>query len=262
MEKSPTFGQLLEEIWENLPDEVASHPGVWWKILEESPMEPSKKEKLRRLLITWSKNYNQWSIGSFVALKKKLGKTVDSTFLMYMPANQSNELLEWLSDWKNEQNLSDEVLSASLSTAIMSTPSTAAHSQAGRANATSRTSQKRKRTFDDFFDDLAPSKRSNEETGKISQNIFARKGDEQRSLKCTVPYKEYLLKLQLYPTLSYQAKMKEDHTQAWRTALIRCNLTVDLQDSIMTKVQEIVESGKKEIQSLLEENEESMEPLE
>lgn len=259
MEKSPTFGQLLEELWENLADEVATHPGCWWKILEDSPMEESKKEKLRRLLITWSKNYKAWSIGSFLALKKKLGKTVDSTFQMYMPVNQSSELIEWLNDWKNEQNLSEEALSESLSTAIMSIQSTAAHSQAGRANATSKTSQKRKKTLDDFFEDLAPSKRLSEETGKISQNIFARKGDEQRSLKCTVPYKEYLLKLQLYPTLSYQAKMKEDHTQAWRTALIRCNLTVDPQDSIMTKVHEIVESGKREIQSILEENEEYME---
>lgn len=262
MEKSPTFGQTIEEIWDQLPEEVATHPGSWWKILEESPLKDVQKEKLRQVLNRWSKNYKVWLIGSFQGLKKKIGKTADTIFQMYMPVNQRNELLEWLLDWKNEQNLSEEALSEYLSTGIMSTQSTVVHSPAGHANVTSKTSRKRKKTLDDFFEDLAPSKRSVEETGRISQNIFARRGDEQRFLKCMVPYREYLLKLQLYPTLSYQAQMKEDPKQAWKTALIRCNMTVDPQDLIYQKVQEIVEVARNDIQSNLEENEEFLDQQE
>jgi hypothetical protein len=139
----------------------------------------------------------------------------------------------------------------------MSTPSTAAPTQTGRAGATSKRSPKRKRTLDDFFESLHPSKRSSEAIGKISQSIFVRKGDEQRSLKSTVPYKDFLLKLQIYPTLSYQAKLKEDHTQAWRTATTRLTITMNENEELNRKVMEVLEVAKEEVLATQEEMEES-----
>ncbi|UGV24204.1 MAG: NS1 [SAfia-838D_Ambidensovirus] len=251
--------QVLEEIWDQLPDQVASHPGTWWKIYQLAPLEPLLKEKFKGLLIRWSKMFKEWSIGSLQALKKKIGKTQDTIFLMYMPVTQKNELMLWLEDSKSELELSEEALSELLSTMITSTQSTHARMPTSRAGVSSRTSQKRKKTLDDIFESLAPSKRSKDEIGKISSNIFLRKGEEQRSLKCTVPIKEYLLKFQLYPTLAYQAKMAEDHTQAWRTAMIRCNLTLNQEDPIYQKVQQVVENAIEEISFNQEDQEEFLE---
>jgi hypothetical protein len=208
-----TFGNILTVLWEMLPDEWANHPGVWWKIMDTIPLDQQCKNAMLQLIGRWSKNYKQWSTGSLPALKKKIGKTADTMCQMSLPANQLDELKDWLSEWLNEREISEEDLSSYLSTAIritvpMSTPSTAAPTQTGRAGATSKRSPKRKRTLDDFFESLHPSKRSSEAIGKISQSIFVRKGDEQRSLKSTVPYKDFLLKLQIYPTLSYQAKFE------------------------------------------------------
>lgn len=230
-----------------------------WKLLEESPLEDRFKDKLKSLLVRWTKNYKNWLIGSFPALKKKIGKTVDTILAMYMPANHLNELMHWLDDWSKELNLSEEDLSEYLSTIITSIQSTHAPTQAGRAGASSRTSLKRKKTLDDCFESLQPSKRSHDETGKISQSIFVRQGDEQRSLKSLDTYKDYLLKLQLYPTLQYQAKMEEDRTQAWRTAMIRLNFTVDQKSGIFQRVLELTDAVKDEIKLLLAETEESEE---
>jgi hypothetical protein len=257
-----TFGNILTVLWEMLPDEWANHPGVWWKIMDTIPLDQQCKNAMLQLIGRWSKNYKQWSTGSLPALKKKIGKTADTMCQMSLPANQLDELKDWLSEWLNEREISEEDLSSYLSTAIriavpMSTPSTAAPTQTGRAGATSKRSPKRKRTLDDFFESLHPSKRSSEAIGKISQSIFVRKGDEQRSLKSTVPYKDFLLKLQIYPTLSYQAKLKEDHTQAWRTATTRLTITMNENEELNRKVMEVLEVAKEEVLATQEEMEES-----
>nr|WEY02534.1 MAG: non-structural protein [Canine parvovirus] len=252
-----TFGTFLEEVWESLPDDLASHPGLWIKLLEKVPMEQVFKNKLQTLINRWSKNYSSWSIGSFQGLKKRIGKTADTISQMYMPANQSNELKEWLKNWQKEQDFSQEDLSEYLSTAITSIPSTAAHTATDVAGVASKTSRKRKRTLDDFFESLHPSKRSSEVIGKISQSIFVRKGEEQRCLKSTVSYKDFLLKLQIYPTLSYQAKLKEDHTQAWRTATTRLTITMNENEELNRKVMELLDCAKEEVLATQEEMEES-----
>ena len=252
-----TFGQILEHVWESLPDEWASHPGFWAKMVQEMPLEAMFRTKLQQLISRWSKSYNVWSIGSFPALKKKTGKTADSMCQMYMPVNQSQELLDWLKNWQKGLEISDEDLSELLSMATMSTPSTAAHTPTNAAGAALKTSRKRKKTLDDFFESLHPSKRSNEAIGKISQSIFVRKGDEQRSLKSTVSYKDFLLKLQIYPTLSYQAKLKEDHTQAWRTATTRLTITLNESEELHRKVMEVLDHAKDEVLATQEDQEES-----
>ncbi|QHY93493.1 non-structural protein [Ambidensovirus_Croatia_17_S17] len=257
-----TFGQILEQVWEALPDEWASHPGFWIRMLQEMPLELMFKTKLQQLINRWSRNYSQWSIGSFPALKKKIGKTADITCQMFMPANQSQELLDWLKNWQKELEISEEDLSELLSMAITSTPSTAVHIQTNAAGAASKISRKRKKTLDDFFESLHPSKRSSEAIGKISQSIFVRKGDEQRSLKSTVSYKDFLLKLQIYPTLSYQAKLKEDHTQAWRTATTRLTVTLNENEELHRKVMEVLEVAKDEVLATQEDQEESEGSLE
>lgn len=251
-----TLGQTLELIWEALPDHLASHPGLWLQILNLSPIQEQYKSRLLPIILRWSRNWTAWSVGSLTALKKKIGKTADTTFLMYMPANHTQELLEWLNDWKSEQVLSEEDLSEYLCTEITSIQSTAAATQGKAVDAVSKNSRKRKRTLEDFFESLGPSKRSNEAIGKISQSIFVRKGDEQRSLKSTVLYKDFLLKLQIYPTLSYQAKLKEDHTQAWRTATTRLTVTMNENEELNRKVMEVLEIAKEEVLATQEEQEE------
>nr|WEY02544.1 MAG: non-structural protein [Canine parvovirus] len=262
-----TFGHIWTNLWEMLPDEWANHPGVWWKILDTIPLDPTCKNQMLHIIQRWSKNYKQWSTGSLPSLKKKIGKMADTISQTSLPARHLDELKEWLSDWLNEQQLSEEELSSSLSMSLTTAlptyiPSTVARTQTDRAGATSKRSQKRKRTLDDFFESLHPSKRSNEAIGKISQNIFVRKGDEQRSLKSTVPYKDFLLKLQIYPTLSYQAKMKEDHTQAWRTATTRLTITMNENEELNRKVMEVLEVAKDEVLATQEEMEVSEETLE
>jgi hypothetical protein len=126
-----TFGNILTVLWEMLPDEWANHPGVWWKIMDTIPLDQQCKNAMLQLIGRWSKNYKQWSTGSLPALKKKIGKTADTMCQMSLPANQLDELKDWLSEWLNEREISDEDLSLYLSTAIkiavpMSTPSTAA----------------------------------------------------------------------------------------------------------------------------------------
>ena len=124
--------QVLEEVWDQLPDQAASHPGTWWKIYQSAPLETLLKEKLKGLLMRWSKMFKEWSIGSLQALKKKIGKTQDTIFLMYMPVTQKNELMLWLEDSKSELELSEEALSELLSTMITSTQSTHARIVTGK----------------------------------------------------------------------------------------------------------------------------------
>ncbi|KAL3272057.1 hypothetical protein HHI36_022519 [Cryptolaemus montrouzieri] len=237
--------ELMVVMWNLFPLHLVQHPTFWhtFSMILEDPA----KQIFQQLTTKWGKNYYQWQIGSLIALEKKCGKTIDFISPMFLPVTTEEELENWLQSWYVEQSFTQESLSSSACMVTMSTPSTTVPTPTGRVGARLKNSKRQKRTLDDFFADLGESKRSRTETGKIVSNIIVRKDGQLRTVSSEGQIKDFVMKLQIFPTLEYQAAMNSKPTDAWRTATIRAQLRCSEREEIYQKVLEILSLGREDI---------------
>ncbi|KAL3268467.1 hypothetical protein HHI36_007578 [Cryptolaemus montrouzieri] len=240
-----TFREVMTLIWNLLPLHAVQHP-IFWQTFSEMLEEPVKSV-LVTLVRKWQKQFHLWQIGLLLGLEKKLSKVVDFTFPIFWPATTEEELEAWLLNWYGEHDFTPEASSSSLSTMITSTPSTTALIQTGRVAVRSKGSKKQKRTLEDFFADLGESKRSKVETGRIVSNITVRKDGQLRTVSSEGRIKDFVLKVQVFPTLEYQAMMQSKPNDACRTVMNRSQLSCVEKDEMYQKVLEILSLGREDI---------------